>query len=48
LATVIKYILRARFKGAMLQDCKKAQWHLNRMIGIIERDESGKQRENTG
>jgi hypothetical protein len=47
-ATVLKYSLRAPFKGAMLQDCRKARWHLDRMIGIIERDESGEQRENTG
>ncbi|MDD5353040.1 MAG: DUF3310 domain-containing protein [Candidatus Omnitrophica bacterium] len=36
-ATVLKYLLRARFKGTMIKDCKKAQWHLNRLIGILEK-----------
>lgn len=37
-ATVLKYLLRARFKGAMIQDMKKARWHLDRAIGILEKE----------
>lgn len=33
--TVLKYVLRARFKGDMLADCKKAKWHLDRLINLL-------------
>ena len=33
---VIKYILRLWFKGNELQDAKKAQWYLNRLIEKLE------------
>jgi len=36
LANVCKYISRAAHKGSELQDCKKAQWYLNRYIELIE------------
>ncbi len=38
-ATVLKYMLRAQFKGDMLKDCRKAQWHLTRLISILENNE---------
>lgn len=39
LGNVIKYILRAPYKGKQLEDLKKAQWYLAREI---ERIESGR------
>jgi hypothetical protein len=33
---VIKYVARAKHKGAELQDLKKAQWYLNREIEKME------------
>ena len=35
---VIKYVLRAEFKGAELEDLKKAQWYLNREIKRLENE----------
>jgi len=32
LATVLKYLLRAPFKGKFKEDVLKAQWHLNRYV----------------
>lgn len=29
---VVKYVARAKHKGAELQDLKKAQWYLNRLV----------------
>lgn len=34
---VVKYVARAKYKGAELQDLKKAQWYLNRLIIILEK-----------
>lgn len=33
---VIKYISRAPLKGKKLEDLKKAQWYLNRLISNLE------------
>lgn len=33
---IIKYVCRARHKGTMLKDLKKAQWYLQRYIEIIQ------------
>ena len=35
---VIKYVARHRFKGEPLEDLKKAQWYLNRLIENLEKD----------
>lgn len=35
---VVKYIARAKHKGNELQDLKKAQWYLNRVISLIEKN----------
>ncbi len=40
LGNVIKYVLRAPYKGKQLEDLKKAQWYLAREI---ERIESGRE-----
>lgn len=37
LGNVVKYISRAKHKGSMLQDLKKARWYLDRAIQISER-----------
>ena len=34
----IKYISRAKYKGKTLQDLKKAQWYLNRLITNLEKE----------
>ena len=39
LGNVIKYVMRAPYKGNQLEDLKKAQWYLAREI---ERIESGR------
>ena len=36
LGNVVKYILRADYKGNRLQDLKKAAWYLDREISIEE------------
>ena len=32
---VVKYVARSRHKGEALQDLKKAQWYLNRLIESV-------------
>lgn len=39
-AAVIKYIARAKHKGKELEDLKKAQWYLGRLIKKLEAKES--------
>ena len=39
LGNVCKYISRASHKGNELEDCKKAQWYLNRYIRRLEEEE---------
>ena len=43
---VIKYVLRYQFKGKPLEDLKKAQWYLNRLVTNTEAEdgEGGAQR----
>lgn len=36
---VMKYVCRYRYKGFAMQDLKKAQWYLDRLVMEIERDE---------
>ena len=36
-ANVIKYVLRAKYKGSYLQDLKKAQYYLERLIKNYEK-----------
>ena len=36
LGNVVKYILRAEFKGSSLEDLKKAEWYLKREIAKRE------------
>jgi len=36
--TAIKYLSRGEYKGAALQDYKKALWYLNRLVAEIEAD----------
>ena len=38
-ANVIKYLWRYEAKGGV-QDCKKAQWYLERLISHLEKKES--------
>lgn len=33
---VVKYVSRALHKGKRLEDLKKAQWYLNRLVTILE------------
>lgn len=33
-----KYICRARHKGRMIEDLRKARWYLDRLIGQLEKD----------
>ena len=33
---ILKYLWRCEHKSVMLQDLKKAQWYLNRLIQTIE------------
>lgn len=41
---VIKYVSRAPYKGKELEDLKKAQWYINRMVDLLEKqDESDNQ-----
>lgn len=39
LGNVLKYILRADYKGNKLQDLKKARWYLDREIARLEREQ---------
>lgn len=36
--SVIKYISRARAKGKELEDYKKAQWYLNKLVDTVEKE----------
>jgi hypothetical protein len=36
LGNVIKYVMRAPYKGNQIEDLKKAQWYLNREIKRLE------------
>jgi len=38
--TAIKYLSRTGYKGDALEDLKKAQWYLNKLIGEFENDRS--------
>lgn len=38
LGNVVKYVLRADYKGKPLEDLKKARWYLDREIAQRERD----------
>lgn len=38
IGNVIKYVSRAPLKGKKLEDLKKAQWYLNRLISKLEKD----------
>ena len=38
LGNVIKYVLRAEYKGSKLEDLKKAAWYLNREISNEEKN----------
>jgi len=33
---ILKYIWRMSYKGKALEDCKKSQWYLNRLISTLE------------
>ena len=33
---ILKYIWRMSYKGKTLEDCKKAQWYLNKLISTLE------------
>jgi Protein of unknwon function (DUF3310) len=33
---IVKYVVRAPFKGEQLQDLLKAQWYLNRLISKVQ------------
>lgn len=39
LANVIKYVCRCEYKGKKLEDLKKAQWYLTRVIEELEEEE---------
>jgi len=41
LGNVVKYILRAPYKGAPLEDLKKARWYLDRQIAVLEQCQEG-------
>lgn len=36
IGNVIKYVSRAPLKGKKLEDLKKAQWYLNRLVAKLE------------
>lgn len=44
MSNVLKYILRFRDKGKPVEDLKKAQWYLNRMIEKISEEENRNER----
>lgn len=33
---IVKYVVRAPFKGSQLEDLKKAEWYLKRLISKVE------------
>ncbi len=35
----VKYLLRYQFKGKALEDLKKAQWYVNRLVTNTEKEE---------
>jgi hypothetical protein len=35
----LKYIWRMTYKGKAVQDCKKAQWYLAKMIEVLEKND---------
>lgn len=35
---VVKYVVRARHKGKRIEDLKKAQWYLSRLISNLEKE----------
>ncbi len=37
---ILKYLWRYRYKGRPLEDLKKAQWYLQRLIETLEQDAS--------
>ena len=40
---IIKYLWRYRYKGKPVEDLKKAEWYLNKLIEIkVEEDRKGK------
>ncbi len=39
IGSIMKYIMRAQLKGNALQDYKKAQWYLDRLIKKMESKE---------
>ena len=41
LGNVIKHILRAPYKGSMIEDLKKARWYLDREIARLEKCQHG-------
>ena len=36
---ILKYIWRMSYKGKALEDCKKSQWYLNKLISTLEKSE---------
>lgn len=38
IGNVLKYASRAPYKGKALQDWKKAQWYVNRIVELLEKD----------
>ncbi len=39
---VVKYLLRYQFKMKPLEDLKKAQWYLNRLVANMEKEDGDK------
>ena len=33
---IVKYVSRSKFKGKRIEDLKKAQWYLNRLINKLD------------
>jgi len=38
----VKYLLRYQFKMKPLEDLKKAQWYLNRLVSNMEKEDGDK------
>lgn len=38
---VVKYVVRAPFKGRQLEDLRKAEWYLKRLIAKVEGENNG-------
>ena len=45
LACVVKYVVRCRHKGRLLEDLKKARWYLERFIANIEKTDNEQMRD---